>query len=426
MRVLFTGNVGESLPPPYAGIPKRALLVARAMREAGHVVGLMFVYRHDAEDDLGAGAEYFFDYPYAPARLDKVFYMVRGFIQSPILFIRLLWVYIKMHRVVSRESLVNAAHGVKLDHVVRDFKPDVILSEAAIIRTFMAVQIAKRYNIPIVIDTYAEVHDPSVLKLRGGNRHRTQYWTELLETPALIIAPSYFCGKGPQSFVSAEKVQIIYAGIEFEKYHNYPLSKAEARKKLGLPEDVFLVTAVGSLAPRKGHDHMLEAIAKLPASVSVHAVICGPGDPTWLRDIARKHGILDRVHFFTGLSEDDLIALYRAVDLYCDASNTPRACLGMSVTEAMAVGMPIVSYNVGGLPEIVREGENGHLVPTGDINALSAAIARIYELPKSEYEQYVAKGVQLSAELVDIRVCAKKMIEAIEAVYRAYSIHMVR
>ena len=418
MRILFTGNVGESLPPPYAGIPKRALLLARAMREAGHTVGIAFVYRHEHEDDIGAGAEYFFDYARQPTKFAKIFFIVRQFFINPFLYVSLVLRYVRMHRFLSRECLVNAAHGVMLDGVVRQFRPDIMLSEAAIIRTFMAAQIARRHNIPIVFDTYAEVHDASILKLRGGESHRTAYWTEFLKIPDLIIAPSYYCGKGPEVYTPPGKVKVIYAGIEFEKYRSIALTKLQARAKFGLSEDSFLVIAVGSLAARKGHDHMLKAIAMLPASIDAHAVICGPGDASWLKDLARELGILERVHFFSGLSEDELIALYRAVDLYCDASNTPRACLGMSVTEAMAVSMPIVAYDTAGLPEIVKNNENGYLVPLDNIQKLSEAMKTVSELSPAEYARLAENSVQLAGKLVDLKTCAKEMIFTLEEVYR--------
>lgn len=418
MRLLMTGNVGESLPPPYAGIPKRALLIAGSMREAGHQVGLAFVYRHEHEDDLGAGGTYFFDYDHAPTKLTKVGFILTHALRNPYLYGCLVWAYVCAHRFLSREALVNAAHGVHLDSIVASFKPDLILSEAAIIRTFMAAQIAVRRNIPIVFDTYAEVHDRSILKLRGGEAHRTAYWKELLTIPELVIAPSYYCGKGPAEFVSPEKVKVIYAGIEFEKYRDCPLTKEEARTRLGLPLDAFLVVAVGSLSPRKGHDHMIEAISMMDASLNAQAVICGPGDATWLRELTKEYGIANRSHFFTGLSEEDLIALYRAVDVYCDASNTPRACLGMSVTEAMAIGKPIVAYDTAGLPEIVHDNKNGYLVPLDDIVALSQTLTCVAKLSEAEYTRLSEESVRLAGELVELGACTRQMMSALEEVYQ--------
>ena len=91
----------------------------------------------------------------------------------------------------------------------------------------------------------------------------------------------------------------------------------------------------------------------------------------------------------------------------------------MSVTEAMAVGMPVVAYNVGGLPEIVKEGENGFLVPLDDIQKLSEALRRVAELPRGSYGQLTEKSILLAKELVDIRMCAQQMISALEGVYQS-------
>lgn len=413
MRVLFTGNVGESLPPPYAGIPKRALLLGRAMREAGHTVGMMFVYRHDQEDDLDAKATYFFDFNKKPSRIAKVFFILKKSLSSPSLFFFLVKKYFDMHRFISLEALVGAAHGVTIDEAIKVFKPDILLSEAAIVRTFMATYVAKKHNVPIVVDTYAEVHDRSILKLQSET-HRKEYWPSLFKEITHIIAPSHYCAKGPLEFASSEKVSVIYAGIELNTYAEHAVAKKNAREKFSLPIDGFYAIAVGSLAARKGHDHMIEAVSKLPADTNTHALICGPGDSAYLREYAQKHGVSDRVHFFTNLSEKDLIQLYSASDVYCDASNTPRACLGMSVTEAMAVGRPVVSYEVGGLPEIVKEGVNGYLVPVNDIEKLSGALLKMKELPSSEYEKLSQGSFALAGELVDIDKTTKAMIEKLD------------
>lgn len=412
MRILFAGNVGESLPPPHVGIPKRALLLARHMRELGHSVGMFFIYRHEREDDLGAGAQYFFDFSQKPTKVSKAIFVLKKLVSNPVLFCSLLWEYYKAHRFLSRESLVQAAHGVFVDETITAFQPTIILAESAIIRTFMTLQVAKKRGVPVVIDTYAEVHDPSILKLRGGEQHRIEYWTELLHSARLIIAPSHYCAKGPLRFMPKEHVRVIYSGIEFDRYAYTQHNKQNSRTYFSLPENAFCVMAVGMLSPRKGHDHLIKAVVQT-GDPSIHVVVCGPGDNTWLKDLSKEVGITERVHFFSNLDEDELISLYKASDLYCDASNTPRACLGMSVTEAMSVGMPIVAYDVGGLPEIVVQDVNGYVVPLDNVEELSGAIKKIKNLSDSERERLIQGGITLAKDLVDIKETSKRMVEAL-------------
>ena len=86
-----------------------------------------------------------------------------------------------------------------------------------------------------------------------------------------------------------------------------------------------------------------------------------------------------RVRFAGPLSRDEVLALHRAADAAVLSSaweNFPLA-----VVEALAVGTPVVSTDVGGVAEVVRDGENGLLVPAGDPAALAAALWRIVAEP---------------------------------------------
>jgi glycosyltransferase involved in cell wall biosynthesis len=87
-------------------------------------------------------------------------------------------------------------------------------------------------------------------------------------------------------------------------------------------------------------------------------------------------GLDGRVRFLGGVSRDTVLRLFRAAD----ASVLPSAWENFphTVVEALAVGCPVIATAVGGVPEVVVDGENGLLVPPGDQAALTAAIARFF------------------------------------------------
>src|SRR4026208_941893 len=92
---------------------------------------------------------------------------------------------------------------------------------------------------------------------------------------------------------------------------------------------------------------------------------------------ARELGLGERARFLGGLPRDRVLRLFRAADaalLSSSWENFPH-----TVVEALAVGTPVVSTAVGGVPERVRAGENGLLVPPGDPAALAAAIAKLFD-----------------------------------------------
>jgi glycosyltransferase involved in cell wall biosynthesis len=422
MKIFITGTVGESLPAPYAGIPKHSLLLARLWREKDHQVALSWVYRHDKEDDLGAQGTYFFEFNKKPNKVSKILFLIKYFISDPALYIFLFQRYLRTGGPMTREVYLYAAYGVFLDKAMQSFRPDVIMAEAALIKGFMAAEVAKRRKIPVSVHVYAEVHDMTMGAnkfLKGDEQKLEKYWKTFFETTDLILSPSIYCSNASRKYFPQEKIKVIYFGIDISKGIEFNETQESARNYFKLPHDVFFFVAVGALTLRKGHDHMIRAAAKLiKKGEKVGVLICGPGNPAELKAIAAEEGISDKVFFFTGLSETELMRLYRAANVYCDASNTPRACLGMSLTEGMVMGLPAVAYDAGGMPEVVLPMKNGLLAPTNDINALSEQLHEISTMPHEQYVAFGEEGKKLARDLVDIKKEAARLIEEFEKIVR--------
>jgi glycosyltransferase involved in cell wall biosynthesis len=149
-------------------------------------------------------------------------------------------------------------------------------------------------------------------------------------------------------------------------------SRDEVREDLGL--DGFVLAFAGRLGPQKALGVGLEALAAVPG---VTLAIAGDGpDRTDLERRAAALGLDSRARFLGGVSRDAVLRLFRAADasLLCSSwENLPH-----TVVEALAVGTPVIATAVGGVPEVVREGENGLLVPPGDPRALATAIERFF------------------------------------------------
>jgi len=157
-----------------------------------------------------------------------------------------------------------------------------------------------------------------------------------------------------------------------------PLTGHDLRAELGIPTSSPLVGAVAVARRQKRLDVLLEAVAQLNHEFpDVHLAIAGSGGSLGelpaLERQAMSLGIRDRVHFL-GLRSDipDLLAAFDAACLSSDFEGQP-----LSVMEYMAAGKPIVSTKVGGLPEMIRDGVEGLLVPRRDPTALAAALKRL-------------------------------------------------
>lgn len=420
LRILITGTVGESVPPPYAGIPKHSLLLAKLWREAGHTVGVTFVYNNKNPDDLGAKGEYFFEYTNKPNKFTKIIFLLKFLLKNPYLFITALIEYVKIHKLFTREAVLYSAYAVFLDNVVRNFKPDVIIAETALIKSFMATVVARRHSIPVVAHIYAEVHDMTMgVNKRLNENDREIYWKTFLKRFDHILSPSVYCACGPERYAGdPKKVSMVYFGIDIDTCLTKKESREDARAYFKIPEGFYAV-AVGAFTSRKGHDHLIKAAALLKReNFTLRVLLCGPGDQTLLRNLAVSEGVGDQVYFFTGLSEGELATLYRAANVYCDASNTPRACLGMSLTEGMVVGLPAVAYNAGGIPEVVHDNKNGYLVQTDDIPGLARALRKVAELPIETYTQFGEEAALTAREAVDIKNEARNLLKILFSIVK--------
>jgi glycosyltransferase involved in cell wall biosynthesis len=174
------------------------------------------------------------------------------------------------------------------------------------------------------------------------------------------------------------------------------------------------IVAVGRMVPKKGFDVLVEAVAELTArGVELELVIAGEDGPD-AAEIRRLAGerCPDVVQFTGPLSQCKLLALYRGADVFALAcrvdADGDRDGIPNVMVEAMAAGLPVVSTAVSGIPELVRDGENGLLVPPEDPGALASALLRLAsDVPLRD--RLAAAGRDTVAERFDGDVLARRM-----------------
>jgi glycosyltransferase involved in cell wall biosynthesis len=177
--------------------------------------------------------------------------------------------------------------------------------------------------------------------------------------------------------VPRERITVIPSGVDCEYFR--PPSNEEriaARQALGLAPETIAVGTVGALEERKGHRHLLEAIA--PAMAGVVCFIAGDGRlRSELERRAEVLGISTPTRFL-GRIESSRDLLW-ALDMFVFPSLWEG--LGVAALEAAASGVATIAANAGGIAEVVRSGETGVLVAPADSRALRDAIARLAACP---------------------------------------------
>lgn len=200
-----------------------------------------------------------------------------------------------------------------------------------------------------------------------------------------------------RKFAPEISVGVIPNGVDATAFH--PATEATARR--GPVRLLF----VGRVVYQKGLDVLLRALAALPHDLDYELEIIGDGDarPALTLEAAQL-GLAPRLTFAGWCERAHIAERYRAADLFVFPSRDE----GMPnvVLEAMASGLPIVATAIAGSEELVREGENGHLVPTEDHTALSAALARLIRGAESRRAMGRASRERVEREYTWTRVAA--------------------
>jgi glycosyltransferase involved in cell wall biosynthesis len=170
-----------------------------------------------------------------------------------------------------------------------------------------------------------------------------------------------------------ERLRVVRSAVDPRRIRSAP--PVDVRARLSLPPSARIVLAVGALVPHKGHRFLVEAMPRLVAEVKdAHVVIAGEGPlRKELQELAKPLWI-DRRLVLAG-QVDDLAGWFASAEVL--AMPSLEEGLGTSVLDAMSVGVPVVASRAGGLPEMVRDGVEGLLVPPGDAKALSDALVRV-------------------------------------------------
>lgn len=178
------------------------------------------------------------------------------------------------------------------------------------------------------------------------------------------------------------RIAVIPCGVDTELF--LPADREAARAALGLDAGPLLLY-VGRLAPIKGLDTLLDALAKVRASGRPARLLVVGGDAdepadgheAHLRERITRLGLDDAVRFIAAQPQHVLPSYYAAADLTLLPSHYES--FGMVALEAMACGSPVIASRVGGLTTTVRDRVTGFLVPEGDVAALAERIDAVLD-----------------------------------------------
>lgn len=223
---------------------------------------------------------------------------------------------------------------------------------------------------------------PVVFHLGLPATHREWSWRRAYRTVAAGVAPSaHTLATWRTARWPAETLSEIPNWVDGERFQP-AADRAALRTELGLPVTARLIGYVGSLIPEKGIEPLLGAFARLQASLPDSVLVLAgkdnvPGD-RWPRRAAELGLALDRVRFL-GVRRDPEAILAAA-----DVAVAPSLCeeaFGLTVVEAMACGVPVVTSSVGMFAQLLGPGQQELMTRTGDIADLARGLHAVLADP---------------------------------------------
>jgi glycosyltransferase involved in cell wall biosynthesis len=335
--------------------------IARGVAARGHEVDVLLPHHPRWARPEAEGRVRLFPYRYAPDAWS-------------------LWGYAQ-----SLESDVRVRRGVYL------LAPLVALALRAALSARLT---ARRYdvvhahwvvpNAALVTDVVRAHGAPFVVSLHGSDVFLAERFA-----PAAWLAGAALRAAGAVTACSGDLLRrALRLGADPERARTVPYGVDVAafspdapagglRERLGVPEGALFVLALGRLVEKKGFRHLIEAAA---GCGGVHVAIAGDGDlRAALQEQAQASsapvsfpGTLERGLMAAALAAADVVAVPSVVDRAGNVDGLPNTLL-----EALASGRAVVASRVAGIPDVVRDGDNGLLVPEQDAAALRAALERL-------------------------------------------------
>ena len=226
--------------------------------------------------------------------------------------------------------------------------------------------------------------------LPARNYWRRGAWKLLLrftlESASLVVANSQYTAGLVRESAPAAKVVTLPLGVDHRFFT--PGDSAVAKRRFQADGKV-VISSVSRLHRYKGHDLVLDAVAALDPSVRSRFVYLiagkGPAQPA-LEAKVQQLGLASAVRWLGYVNDEDLIDVYRASDLFvlCTLQRPAEQEVegfGLVFLEAQACGTPVVGTNTGGIPDSIRHGKGGWLIPEDDAGALVRILVSLSEDP---------------------------------------------
>jgi L-malate glycosyltransferase len=281
------------------------------------------------------------------------------------------------------QPLTTLAAVNTLCSVIEEYGIDVVHAHYAIPHASSAIQ-AREIMGGVAVVTTLHGTDVTLVGLESAFLRTTRH---AIEQSDGVTAVSNYLANHTRTVMGVQKeISVINNWVDAERFA--PLQDSGYRARFALPGESLLVHT-SNFRPVKRTLDVVEIFAKVSREKAARLLMVGDG-PERLRclELAKELGVSDRVHFIGTFPNVEMIL--GVADLFLLPSS--QESFGLAALEAMSCGVPVISSDAGGLPEVNAHGETGFVLPIGDVDGMTAAALQALQTDTLEKMRLAARS----------------------------------
>lgn len=252
----------------------------------------------------------------------------------------------------------------------------------------------------ITLQIFGEIYEKTSSKFIDK---RKDLFKKILEIPEILTSPSKHCANSFKSIIDRE-VEIIYSGVELNRFSGLDKLRIELRKKMNCSDEIVQFLFLGRFHPDMGLDKLIEAIPRvIETNKNVKFILAGASGPLVSMALDFEKENPNYITILNDIPFEQISSLYAAADIVCAPSLDHRACMGLTIKEAMASSLPSIGTNSGGIPEAIIHNETGLIVPhkeDGNIDVTGYVEAMVKLANSKDLRKSMGENARLRAEQV--------------------------
>ena len=228
------------------------------------------------------------------------------------------------------------------------------------------------------------MHGNGFLDYSEGHKIIKKLIDESMKASIAIVVPGHNLMDSYRQWVKNEKIHVIHHGIRPSIYLGKKTNELKNRKKIN-------VLYFSNMHPEKGWRVLLDAALEiLKVRKDIHFVFCGQwwdeGEKSYAESMVKRFRAKNNVEFLGATFDEMKARAFTEADIFVFPSFHPQETFGLVNIEAMEAGLPIIATAKGAIPEFIKDGLNGYIIPEKDSQAIVERVLYLADRPKLRKE----------------------------------------